>query len=263
MRSARTIFGLVVAVCAFAALAATASAEEFHASVVGGTISEEHPAEAKSKEGGSGEITFGPYKIECEKEPSSKGVVTAEVSPTFTTTMTLKGCHTLQKLPGGNEVAENEKGEKIHLIEKAKVKLVIPIAFHSNGSGEFEEGAELGGTSFVVKAAGRTCVVDVPHQQVPAKVGKEGSEFVEFTNEEGEISESKKSLEEFPKGFQPVLEIEMELKKIVAFVHLSTKCVGETSSGKELTSGEVEFKGGRLEADLEEIKIKHGSLSFE
>ena len=30
-----------------------------------------------------------------------------------------------------------------------------------------------------------------------------------------------------------------------------------------MTSGNVEFKSGKMEADIEEITIKHGNLSFE
>jgi hypothetical protein len=266
MRSARMIFGLALVVCAFTALTSSAFAAEevkfgeFVANVVGGTITPATPAEAKSKEGGTGEIVLGPYTIECTKEPTSKGFVTEERSSSFSTTMSLKGCKTVGKAIGAGE---NEKGEKIKLIEESKVSLKIPITFHSNGTGSFEEGAELGSSSFIVKGQGRDCVVTVPAQAVPAKVGKAGSEFVTFTNEEGEIKESKKAMEEFPAGFQAALEVEMELKKIRSTVALSNKCVGENAAEEELTSGTVEFKAGKVEADLEEIKIKHGNLSFE
>jgi hypothetical protein len=266
MRSVRMIFGLVVAVCAFSALTSSAFAAEevkfgeFVANTFGRTITAEAPAEAKSKAGSTGEIKFGPYTIECTGEPSTKGLVTAERSSTFSTLLTLKGCKTKSKVIGSGE---NEKGEKIKLTEQSKVSLKIPIAFHSNGSGGFEEGASLGGTSFVVKGQGRDCVVTVPVQNVPAKVAKAGSEFVLFTNVEGEIKESKKAKEEFPAGFQAELEVEMELKKIVSTVALSTKCVGENAGGEEMTSGNIEFKSGKMEADIEEISIKHGNLSFE
>lgn len=266
MRSARMIFGLALAVCAFSALTTSAFAAEevkfgeFVASTFGHAITPATPGEMKSKEGSTGEIQFGPYTIECSGEPSTKGLVTEERSSSLSTLLTLKGCKTIGKSIG---TGENEKGEKLKIYEESKVSLKIPIVFHSNGSGGFEEGAELGNVSFSVRGGGRDCVVTVPPQGVPAKVAKAGSEFVLFTNEEGEIKESKKAMEEFPAGFQAKLEVEMELKKIVSTVALSTKCVGENSSGQEMTSGNVTFKTGKMEADIEEITVKHGNLSFE
>ncbi len=212
----------------------------------------------KSKEGGTRRRSqFGPYGSNAAGEPSTKGFVTAERSSTLSTTLTLKGCKTKSKVIGSGE---NENGEKLKYDRTVEGRLKIPIAFHSNGSGGFEEGVVARRVVLRRKGTGARLRRNCARAERACESLRSGSEYVSV-HERGRRNQGKqKTMEEFPAGFQAELEVEMELKNIVRRLRSAPSAWAKTAKVRNSTSGNVEFKNGKMEADVEEITIKHGNL---
>jgi hypothetical protein len=253
------ILGLSLALCACGVLAASAFAAkeptifgEFTANIPGGTISEATPATFKSKEGSVSELKLAATPITCERL-GAKGTVTAERSSTLLATLTLSKCFYVDKEPGGR-------------IVKHTLHIKLPVAFHSNGSSELggEVNEEIGPTSIGVKSSHTPCVITIPQQQVPVKVKPEGSEDATYTPEFAEAI-GKKNEELFPKGKEQ-LEIVVEFKNIQTTVQTAPgKCeyVKEESSKFNKETGVIEYGGGKLDAELDEVNISKGNIGFE
>jgi hypothetical protein len=259
MRRVSTIIGLAVAVCAFGMLATSAFAAltptvfgEFTASIPGSTISPASPAKFASKEAESEELKLAGTPIECERLKGS-GETTAERSSSLTILMKFSKCTYTDKEPGGR-------------IVKHKLGFKLPVTFHSNGSAELggEVSEEVGPASVGIKSSDTPCVITIPQQQVPIKVKPEGAEAAEYSSE-FESVEGKKKEELFPLG-QERLEVDMEFKNIQTTVHTEPgKCEysKEEASKFNKETSNIEYGGGILEAELDEINIKKGNIGFE
>jgi len=257
MRSVRMIFGFALAVCACGVLATSAFAikepkvfGEFTASIPGGTISEATPASFKSKEGSVSTLKLAATTIECEDLKGS-GQVTSERSSNLTALLVFSHCYYVDKEPGGR-------------IVKHKLTIKLPITFHSNGSGGFVPEEELGPASIGIKSSHTPCVITIPRQQVPAKVPFEGSEQATYSSFKEPV-EGKKNEELFPLGKEE-LEIDMEFKNIQTTVQTApNKCEYSKEEGSKFNkeTGQIEYGGGQLEAELDEIYIPKGNIGFE
>lgn len=283
MRTLKLTAGAVVVACALAATFAAPSfaAEKtpmafgkFHAKIVGQTISPSNPGLTKGtfyigelkigpytftgekKYNGDGELQYGPA---CTKTVKSKGEVTEEVSETFEQDLFFKNCIGYRKLGGGLE-------------EQVIASFTLGIVFHSNGSAELTEpSVTIHGESLVVKAKKSYCVVEVPEQTVPLQAEahpEKEYEAATYSNEEETLEGGK--AKRYEGGVEKKLDIETLFKKIEADVKTSPQCPyiregkGEGDEGlynKE--TGEVEYKTGILEGEIEEITLKKGSVWFE
>ncbi len=259
MRSVRMILGLSLALCACGVLAASAFAAkeptifgEFTASIPGGTISAGTPATFKAKEGSAGEIKLAATTIECGKL-TGKGQVTAERSSSLSAVLTFSQCYYIDKEPGGR-------------IVKHKLTIKLPITYHSNGSAELgnEVEEEVGPAAVGIKSSHTPCVITIPHQQVPVKVKPEGSEFASYFPEFVGVT-GKKNEELFPLGKEQ-LEIDMEFKDIQTTVQTAPgKCEYSKEEGSKFNkeTGVIEYGGGKIEGELDEINISKGNIGFE
>jgi hypothetical protein len=268
MRSVKMTIGLGAAALALGLLAGPASAKtkeklffgEFTASITGKTLSEAEPGITKGH-GTVSLMTLGPYTIECSKEIKSKSLVTAEKSPNFFTKIKFAGCQTVKKVGAGLE-----EPKPVHFAKE------LDFEFRSNGS------AEAGNTESeirlvtpvdaLLKAKGASCQVLIPAQSIPNASGTKPEKQYEAAGyaTETETVEGKKNLEKFPSGIREKLNITMEFKSIRALVPLNSHCTyAKEEEGKFVEIEEkpyVEFKSGKLEAELEEIELKGGDLGF-
>jgi hypothetical protein len=268
MRSVRTIvLGAAVAACALGALSAPAFAKEpitfgkFVASATGttkghGEVSEMRlgPYRFTGKNLGNG--SFGPV---CEKELKSKGEVTAGEHETFEQKVTFSKCFSTRK------AGTSEEAVSFHF--------TLDMVFHSNRSAELGgEGTEveITKTSTVkVKGSKSSCELLIPAQTVPVKAAtKPEDEFeaVSYGTEE-EAVEGKGKIAKFG-PIRDRLDIEeMVFKKIKVIEQLNPEkgCTNEkleegATFNKELD--QVEYHNGLLEAELEEISLNDGNISF-
>jgi len=276
MRRVRLILGLAVAVCAFSVLAAPAFAAEpvifgkFIASITGKTVSEAEPGIVKGH-GEVSELKLGPYKFTCEKELKSKGKITSESSDTFFQEVRFTKCTSSRKLEEG-------LGEEVH------ASFTLGLEFHSNGSAELGEGESevkiLANSPVAVKASKSSCVVWIPAQTIPIQAEKKPEKEYEAAGYFTEVEkvEGKGLLKKFPDGVREKLDISMEFKKIETLekpppvggctyskVEEPEGSQGKYNPAREFNNekGWIESKGGRLEAELEEIELKNGDLGFE
>jgi hypothetical protein len=269
------VLGMAVAICALGALSAPAFAKtpkekkpvvfgKFVANVFGGTISATTPVEAKTKEGSVSAIALGPVEVEeCEKEPTSKGNVTSESSETFFQEVTFSKCPVYALLGKG----KNRVKLKYH------IKFSLGMEFHSNrsvGVGGAEESlVHIDASSVAFKISKTSCTVVIPPQDVPIKAEtKPEKEFesAEYSTVPVAVEPKKHNLEMFPSGFQDKLNVGFELKKMLSYLKPNEGCESEQPVINEPENpwdGYVEYKNGKIEAELEDITIKHGNLGFE
>ena len=248
MRSVRMILGLAVVVCALGALTAPAfaKAEAFVANASGST----------KGHGEAGEMAIGPYKFPngCEKELKSKGNVVAGESETFFQEVKFNKCIAKRKVGGGIE-------------EPVSVSFTLGLEFHANGFAETGEGAGVKITPATVKFKGKKsyCEVNIPAQFIPGQAEKKpekGYEAFSYTTEIEKLegSQAKKFGE-----FRERLAIEWEFKGLNANVPVTETCEyknGEEGGKFNPVTKEVEFGGGKMEGELEEITLKTGNLKF-
>jgi hypothetical protein len=279
--------GVAVAVCVLAAMFAAPSFAakkekvpvifgKFHAKILGQTISEANRGSTKGHASISA-LRIGPYKFTgekkfnettktlefgpiCQKELKSKGLVTEEVSDVFGQALYFKNCIGYRKLGGGLE-------------EEVIASFVLGINFHSNFSAELAEPeVEVKGIGpMIIKAKRSFCVVTIPEQFIPIQAEEHPErefESASYTTET-EVLEGGKA-KKYEGGVKKNLNIEMLFKKIHANVATSPQChYSKEGKGAEEeglynpSTKEVEYKNGLLEAELEEITLKKGSVWFE
>jgi hypothetical protein len=242
------ILVLAVAACAFSVFTASAFAKDvFHASISGKT----------KGIGEAGEMALGPYKFPdgCEKELKAKGEVLEGQSTTIAQTIKFGKCIAKRKLGGGIE-------------EPVSVSFTLAMEFHANGFFETGEGhgVTINHTSVKFKGKKSYCEMTIPAQALPNAAEKNPEkefEQVEYYTEK----ESTKGSPPQEKKYGPFryrLGIEWELKGVNVNVKISPTC--EYKNGEEgkynPETGEVEFSGGKMEGELEEITLKKGNLSF-
>jgi hypothetical protein len=270
MRSVRTIvLGATVAVCALGTLSAPAFASKepvtfgkFVATATGSTkghgeVSEMRlgPYRFTGKNLGNG-MGFGPV---CEKELKSKGEVMAGESNTFQQDVKFSKCYSTRK-SGTSE-------------EAVSFAFTLDMVFHSNGSAEAGgEGTEveITKTSAVkVKGSKSSCELLIPAQTVPVKAATKPEDEYEAASyeTEEEPTEGKGKIAKFG-PIRKRLDIEMAFKKIKVFEQLNpakgctNEHLEEGATFNEETD-QVEYHNGALEAELEEISLNDGNISFE
>jgi hypothetical protein len=283
MKTLRMTIVVAIAACMLAAVFAAPSFAvkepvifgKFHAKILGQTISPTSQGQTKGH-GSISEMRIGPYKFTgekknnpkthqlefgpiCEKELTSKGLVSEEVSETFEQAMYFKKCIGYRKLGGGLE-------------EPVIASFVIGVKFASNFSAELgEPEVEIHGKGpLVIKAKKSFCEVTIPEQFIPLQAEEHPEkefESASYTNEEETLEGGK--AKKYEGGVEKKLDIEMLFKKIHANVKTSPQCHytkeenGENEGLFNPDTGEVEYKSGLLEAELEEITLKKGSVWFE
>jgi hypothetical protein len=193
--------------------------------------------------GEADEIVLGPYKFEeCEKDLHSTGTVVLGESETFFQEVKFSKCLATRKAGGGLE-------------ESVYASFTLGMEFHSNGS------LRLGPTSVTFGASDSTCEVTVPAQWVPAVAETKGEDkSFEDASYSTELEKLEGGQEKKFGEFRERLDIEWELKGITTTVRLTPTC---TYEGAHLNAaGEAEFRGGKMEGELEEVTLKEGNLSF-
>jgi hypothetical protein len=265
MKSLRIMIGLAVAVTALALAAVPALAAKekpkiptgnFVASVAGGTITPATPAIAKSTEGEVDTLSFGGiHNIEC-KGLSSSSTVEEEVSPDLNMELKFKGC----------KFAYHAGVFTKH--SALKFKQPLHLELHANGSVKI---MKIGENETEVHVAGFKCKVTIPAQEIPlAAENKEGEfEAVEYSTEKETVEGGK--LKKFPRGFFELLEVEFVKMKGLKFVYKpeeggrEAEHCGYTRDEEGQFNPETGLVEGKwaFEGDLEEIKIKDGSIGFE
>jgi hypothetical protein len=285
MRRVRVLIGCAVSVFAFAAMAAPALAKKEHtkvqfgkfiASIPGSTISEATPAtdtgHGEVLEGPSGpgiELAGGALTIsKCSRALASSGKVISESSETFLQNVSFKNCY-----------AQSFTGKNREIISETKLpKFTIGLEFHSNQSavaGESEGEVKIKENSTIVIPVPNKkapCKVTIPAQTIPTRaINKPEKEYESaFYLTETETVEGKKKLEEFPRGFYELLDIETEFTKVEAWIKTGEHCVSvngeEGAYDNEVGSpgyGYNIYNKGIFNIELEEISIKHGNLGWE
>jgi len=272
MRRVRTIvLGAAVAVCALGVLSAPAFAiktpiifGKFVASAAGqtkghGEVSEMRlgPYVFTGKNLGEGK-GFGPV---CENELKSKGNIAAPgESETFFQNVKFSKCFATRR-SGTSE-------------EAVAFHFELGMEFHSNHSAELGEGdeAELKITrpsTVKVKGSKSSCSILIPAQTIPIAAEKNPNkefEATSYTTEEEAVEGKGKEMK-----FGPIrkrLDIEMAFKKIVTIEQLDPEkgCTNEKlEEGATFNpvNDTVEYRNGALEAELEEVTLKTGNISFE
>jgi hypothetical protein len=258
MRHVKIVIGIAAAAVALAASASPAFAKveekhfygEFTASITGQTISPENPAIAK----GIGEVSefrFAGVNVEC-KGLAGTSEVTAERSTSLKMVLTFKGC------------TRTDKQGVVISHPRVLFKKPLVLRFHANGSARVvtieENEAE-------VKVRPANCKYHIPEQEIPlAAEKKPESEFeaAEYATEEEEIT-TKGGLKKFPSGIRERLNVFMVFKRILTtFKPTGPHC--EYVKGEEAKfnpeTEEVEANT-KLEAELEEITLKDGSIGFD
>jgi hypothetical protein len=225
MRQLRRSVALVAFVCAFALLATSAIAEEFHASSTGET-------RGKNFEETPQTFKFGSIHITCLKA-AEKGEVLAGPKKELFDSVKYGKCSTEAKL-GANTIF-------------LKTAFLTPIDFeyHSNGFAEFGGSSEselklIAPSSVEIKIPSIRCVIEIPPQTIPVKAVKvpEGEySAVSYFTEEYPTTNKKV----FPSGFRKKLVIENELKGI-NYEYTEGQC-----SEFEKTEGKGQYIGPLLD----------------
>jgi hypothetical protein len=257
--------GLVAALCVFSTVAASALAEthkkthtkppkvlgKFVANFPHGPkITPASPVTAKGvgsveliklvgKEGwliiGGGRRSTG-----CKKVKSSGGV-DWERSDTFFELVKFSGC---RAAIGEGTIKEVPKVSNFK----------IGFEFHSNGFIESGGGeatsVHVNKTAVFIKRKGGLCTVEIPAQTVPIKATKKPENEFEAATYETEMEPA--NIKKFPKGFQEKLDIDVELKKVIAHVNKAKYCL----------VGTYKDNLGVINIELEEVEIKNGNLGF-
>jgi hypothetical protein len=272
MRRVRIALGLVAALCAFGTFAAPALAKKEVKEVVFGKFTASYPfgpeitPSAPATAAGVGEIfslnlAKGALQITtCSKALKSSGPVTSQSSDTILQNITFNGCKAKVKL--NKEITE----------EIPVPKFTIGMEFYSKGSAIVGQPAEVKivKPSTVTIQIGKhaACSVTLPAQTIPTKAEVKPNQEYEAAFYETEFEEA--NVKKFPSGFQEKLDIEMEFAKVESWVKPNEHCIygpGEEGAfdNEEGTPafGYVVYTKGTLEAEIEEISIKHGNLGFE
>jgi hypothetical protein len=273
MRNVRIMVGLVASVCAFGALAAPALAKKPKPPVVFGKFTASFPGgpsispteEATAKGHGELEVlelAHGALRIEECEDVKSAGSVNSEQSETFFQNVTFVHCYADVTLSRG-------------FTEELKVpRFTLGMEFRSNKSVEIGEGAasetEIVRPSTVTIPIGKRspCQVTIPQQIIPGNAATKPE--AEYNAAAYETEKEPANLKKFPLGFQEKLAIVMEFSKLESWVKPNEHCIyseGEEGAYDNTPGtpayGYVVFERGTLDAELEEITIKHGNLGFE
>jgi hypothetical protein len=243
--------GLVAGVCALSVGAASASAHNFSATIVGKTISPAEPGKLKGKADGVQKFTFGPIKISCPAATTA-GLVSEESPTILKVTAKYKagssvnrgtGCETQIKI--GAEPA----GLPTRFVKP------IEFAFNANGieaevgtEGEEEGSVEVGANSAEIKISGIKCLINWPAQKIPLKLKKIPTEVASFAPEE--VANGHMKL--FPSGFQTQLLISPKFSKMEYSFQEGECAEFKTTEGKT----------GTYEGTLKEELI-NGNLSWQ
>jgi hypothetical protein len=257
MRRVRMVIGIATAAVALASAGpAFAKTEEKHffgdftASVAGQTITPATPVTAKGL-GEVDELAIAGVHIECA---GLKGTAEAEEerSTSLKMTLTFKKC----SHPDRQGQAESHPG--------VTFKKPLVLDFHANGSARVvtieENEAE-------VKIKPAKCKYHIPEQELP--LGAEGKPNREF--EDAEYSSETESittnggLKKFPSGIRERLDVFMLFRGVkTTFKPEGAQC--EYVHGEEAKfnaeTGLVETTS-KLEAEVEEITLKNGSIGFD
>ena len=274
MRRVRILVGLMVAVCAFGALAGTALANKHKAHMIfgkfragypgGAPISPTSPASAAGV-GEMSELSLADRGLlihDCKKVTASASV-TAEKAENFVADTKFKHC-VGRVSDNGNGFVKNEKVSNFS----------IRMEFHSNHSaklGAEEEGEAIIKPTHVTVDLGpkkTSCVIALPEQTITKKAEVKPEKEYESAEYETETYPAK--LKKFPAGFQEKLDIEWEFEKLISWEKPSPGCdyVGGGSGTKDETPGTpaygyVVYDKGTFEGEIEEFTIKNGNLGFE
>jgi hypothetical protein len=271
MRRVKVVLGLAAVVCAFGALSAPA----FAAPVFGKFVA---TVSGPTKGIGSVEaLKLGPYTFTGEEQTAgqgnfgpicgslkSKGMVEAGEFEDLLQNLTFRNCIAYRKI------------EHSQVKEAVKVNLKLGLEFHSNhsaiaGQSEESEAHVLPGSSVTFKGRKSSCVVVIPEQTLPIKAATKPLAEYEAagyeTEEESLVGE--KNLEAKYGPVRKRLDIEMSFKKIKSLMQVTPACAypksdnggGEEGSYNKETNN-VEFDNGMLEAEVEEITLKDGNISF-
>jgi hypothetical protein len=258
MRHVKVVMGIAVAVVALALSASPAFAKvkekhffgEFTASITGQTISPEMPAVAK----GQGSVTafkIAGTTVECGGL-SGLSEVTEERSTSLKMSLSFKKC------------SHADKSGEVVSHPRVIFKKPLVLKFHANGSARVvtieENEAEL-------KIRPNTCKYHIPEQEIPLGAEKNPEkeyEAAEYATEEEPIT-TKSGLKKFPSGIRERLNVTMAFKHIATnFKPTGSMCEyvqGEEDKFNPVTK-EVETSS-KLEAELEEITLKNGSIGFD
>jgi len=265
--------GLAAVACALGTLAAPALAKKpkppvvfgkFVASFPGGApISPTEEATAKGHGDLEGlNLAHGALRIEECNDVKSVGSVDSERSETFFQNVTFIHCYANVTINKG-------------FTEQLKLpKFTLGMEFRSNKSVEVGEGAEseteIVRPSTVTIPIGKRapCQVTIPQQIVPGKAATKPEREYEAAAYETEKEPA--NLKKFPLGYQEKLYIAMEFSKVEAWVKPNEHCIyaeGEEGAYDNTPGtpayGYVVYGKGTLDAELEEITIKHGNIGFE
>ncbi len=272
MRSVRTIVvGTAAAVCALGILSAPAFAVKaplvfgkFVASAPGGVKGHGEVSEMRlgpyvftGKNEGDGQ-GFGPV---CENELKSKGnIEAAGESETFFENVKFSKCYATRK------AGTSEEAVAFHF--------ELGMEFHSNHATELGEGDEsevriTRPSTVKVRGSKSSCEILIPAQTIPIAAEKNPDKEFEATSYETEEEPVVGKSQEMK--FGPVrkrLDIEMEFKKILTIEQLNPAkgCTNErleAGASYNPVNDTVEYHNGVLEAELEEITLKTGNISFE
>jgi hypothetical protein len=223
MRSVRMILGLAVVVCAFGALTAPAFAKVEEPIEFGKFVA--NATGVTKGHGEAGEMAIGPYKF-----------------------------------PNGCEVGGGVE-------EPVSVSFTLGMEFHSNGFAETGEGAgvEIKKATVKFKAKKSYCEVNIPTQFIPNQAEKKPEKEFEAFSYKTEKEKLTGSQEKKFGEFRERLAIEWEFKGFNANVPVTPTCEyrnGEEGGKLNPVTKEVEFSGGKMEGELEEITLKGGNLKF-
>jgi hypothetical protein len=257
MRRVRIVIGIATAALALAAAGpAFAKVEEAHffgeftASSAEGPITPESPAIAKGH-GEVSEFLIAGVHVEC-------GGLTGTAEAKEERSTSLKMTLAFQKCS-----YPNRQGPVVSY-QKVTFKHPLVLNFHANGSARVvtieENEAE-------VKIRPAKCKYHIPEQEIPLGAeGKPNKEYedAEYASEE-ETIETKGGLKKFPSGIRDRLFVSMVFKKILTtFKPEGPQC--EYVHGEEAKfnpeTGLVETTS-KLEAEVEEITLKNGSIGFD
>ncbi len=268
MRSFRTIvLGCAVAALALGALASPAFAVKeklvFGKFVASTTGSDKGHGEV-------GEMKLGPYIFTgknngkgshgpiCEKELKSTGEVMAGEHEELEQNIKFSKCIATRKAGSAEEAVS--------------FHFTLGVEFHSNHSATLGEGASeavILPSSIIVKGKKSECTLVIPGQTVPVAAERNPEKEFEVasyeTEKESTAGERGKEMKFGP--FHERLDIEMEFKKIKTELKIEPEkgCTDEKlEEGSKFNPEKdtVEFTNGILEAELEEVTLKNGNLSF-
>lgn len=286
MRLRTVAGGLVVALCAFGALAGSAGATkkppmvfgEFEANVAGGLApSPADPGVLKVEKEEEPELTglqlgnfrFGvveastglpEYEEPCEKLLKVTGKVEAEKSSSLEVELHFGRCMTSLPHNGATETATTN--------------FTLAVKLLADHAGEVLEIVQP--TKGVIRTAQRKCPIVIPRQTIPAKVNseKEYEGIVSYTPESKPVENwetSRRMKEIYPSGEKQRLGIELgdKFKGIHSYVESGKGCVpakGEENV-KVVTEegpykGWLEYTNGYIFANIEGLEINKGELTF-